>query len=85
MLVITRSDGEGIRIGEDIYVFALIGEQQVRLAVSAPGHTVQQDADQTVRIGDSTVVRLLETRLDRVRLGIEAAPSIPISREELLV
>lgn len=83
MLVITRRDGEGIRIGEDVYVFALIAEQRARLAVSAPGHMVRQDEDQTVRIGESTVVRLLETRFDRVRLGIEAAPSVPIAREEL--
>lgn len=39
--------------------------------------------DQEIRIGDQIVVRVLEVRGDRVRLGIEAPAEIPVHRQEV--
>jgi carbon storage regulator len=39
---------------------------------------------QRVMIGDDVVVSVLEVRGSTIRLGIEAPPSVPIHREELL-
>ena len=37
-----------------------------------------------IMIGDSIVVTVVAVKGDRVRVGIEAPPDVPIHREELL-
>ncbi len=39
--------------------------------------------DQEIRIGDSIIVRVLDVRGDRVRIGIEAPPEVPVHRQEV--
>ena len=44
---------------------------------------ISRKKNEAVHIGDSVVVTVLEVRGDKVRLGIQAARSIPIWRSEL--
>jgi carbon storage regulator len=39
--------------------------------------------DEKIVIGDEVVVRVIEIRGDKVRLGIEAPPDVEIDREEV--
>jgi carbon storage regulator len=42
-----------------------------------------RNVDQEIRIGESIVVRVLEIRQGRVRLGFEAPPHVAIHRAEV--
>jgi carbon storage regulator len=38
---------------------------------------------ESVQVGDGIVIRIVEVRRSRVRIGIEAPPSVRIQREEI--
>lgn len=38
---------------------------------------------ESIRIGDDIIVKFLETREGKVRLGITAPPNVPVHREEI--
>ena len=39
--------------------------------------------DEEIRIGDDIIVRVLDVKGDRVRIGIEAPPAVPVHRQEV--
>ena len=39
--------------------------------------------DQSIYIGDDIVVTIVDVRGDRIRLGIEAPPDVPVHRQEI--
>jgi carbon storage regulator len=39
--------------------------------------------DESIIIGDDVVLRIIDIRGDKVRLGIQAPPHIPVHREEV--
>ena len=39
--------------------------------------------NESIRIHDDIVVKVVEIRGDKVRLGIEAPPAVPVDREEV--
>ena len=39
--------------------------------------------DQSIYIGDDIVVTVVDVRGDRVRLGIDAPPNVPVHRREI--
>lgn len=39
--------------------------------------------DQSIRIGDEIIIRVVDIRGDKVRLGIDAPNSVPVHREEV--
>ena len=39
--------------------------------------------NESIMIGDSVVITIVEIRGDRVRLGIEAPPEVPVHRREV--
>ncbi len=39
--------------------------------------------DEEIRIGDRVIVRVLEVKGERVRIGIEAPPEVPVHRQEV--
>ncbi|MBR4833372.1 MAG: carbon storage regulator CsrA [Thermoguttaceae bacterium] len=39
--------------------------------------------DQSIYIGDDVVVTIVDVRGDRIRLGIEAPPNVPVHRQEI--
>jgi len=39
---------------------------------------------ESVQVGDGIVIRIVEVRRSRVRIGIEAPPSVRIQREEIV-
>ena len=39
--------------------------------------------DQSIYIGDDIVVTIVDVRGDRIRLGIEAPPNVPVHRQEI--
>ena len=39
--------------------------------------------NESIMIGDSIVITIVEVRGDRVRLGIEAPPEVPVHRREV--
>lgn len=39
--------------------------------------------DEEIRIGDSVIVRVLEVKGERVRIGIEAPPEVTVHRQEV--
>ncbi len=39
--------------------------------------------DQSIYIGDDVVVTIVDVRGDRIRLGVEAPPNIPVHRQEI--
>jgi carbon storage regulator len=40
---------------------------------------------ESVQVGDGIVIRIVEVRRSRVRIGIEAPPSVRIRREEIAI
>ena len=38
---------------------------------------------ESIQVGDEIVIRLVEVRRNRVRIGIDAPPSVRIQREEI--
>jgi carbon storage regulator len=43
----------------------------------------QRKAGESIKIGDNTTIIILETRLNYMRIGIEAPPEIPVYRGEV--
>ena len=84
MLVISRYDGEGLWIGEDLFVVVIMDGWGARLAVSAVNREVHQPDEQTAVIDGHIEIRLLKCRAGRVRIGIDAPDSMRVVREELL-
>ena len=39
--------------------------------------------DQSIYIGDDIVVTVVDVRGDRIRLGVEAPPNVPVHRQEI--
>jgi carbon storage regulator len=39
--------------------------------------------DESIIIGDDVVLRIVDIRGDKVRLGIQAPPQVPVHREEV--
>lgn len=39
--------------------------------------------DESIMIGDDVVLRIVDIRGDKVRLGIQAPPEVPVHREEV--
>ena len=39
--------------------------------------------DQSIYIGDDIVVTIVDVRGDRIRLGIDAPPDVPVHRQEI--
>ena len=39
--------------------------------------------DESIIIGDDVVLRIVDIRGDKVRLGIQAPPEVPVHREEV--
>lgn len=44
---------------------------------------LSRQKEQSIIIGDDIKVMVIETRFDKVRLGIEAPKNIPVHREEI--
>ena len=44
---------------------------------------LSRQLDESIMIGDNIVVRIVDVRGDKVRLGISAPPSVPIHRQEI--
>lgn len=42
-----------------------------------------RSCDEEIRIGDDVIVRVLDVKGDRVRIGIEAPSEIPVHRQEV--
>ncbi|WP_018950952.1 carbon storage regulator [Thioalkalivibrio sp. AKL12] len=84
MLVISRYDGEGFWIGEDLFVVVIMDGWGARLAVSAVNREVHQPDEQTAVIDGHIEIRILQCRAGRVRIGIDAPESMRVVREELL-
>ena len=84
MLVLSRYDGEGFWIGEDLFVVVIMYGWGARLAVSAVNREVHQPDERTVVIDGHIEIRVLECRAGRARVGIDAPDSMRVVREELL-
>lgn len=39
--------------------------------------------DESIMIGDDVVLRIVDIRGDKVRVGIQAPPQVPVHREEV--
>lgn len=39
--------------------------------------------DQSIYIGDDIVITVVDVRGDRIRIGIEAPPNVPVHRQEI--
>jgi carbon storage regulator len=44
-----------------------------------------RSTDQEIRIGQNIVVRVLEVKGDRVRIGIDAPPTVAVHRQEVFL
>ena len=83
MLVVTRREGEGLLIGNDIRVTVLvIFEKRIKLLLQDTENKVI-----TCRLGASTLIRgditikVVGIDLKQVKLGIEAPKDMKIDRE----
>ena len=91
MLVLTRLPNEAILIGDDIEitVLTIVGDT-VRIRISCPRMEppVREETlrlDNLLSINGKVEVRVVSCRPDdkRVRLGVSAPRSVPITREEI--
>jgi carbon storage regulator, CsrA len=84
MLVLTRREGEGLLIGNDIRVTVLIiFEKRIKLQIKDSENKVL-----TCRLGATTPIRsgitikVVEIDQHQVKLGIKAPKDVKIDREE---
>ena len=89
MLVLTRSPGESIFIGDDIEITVLeIAGEAVRLGISiSPRDPARREEvwfpGQPIPISKDIAVMVVENRHTKVRLGITAPSHVCIARKEI--
>ena len=83
MLVLTRRQGESLRIGDDIKITVLIiYKTQIKLGVNdSEGLTI--NLQESIPIRNGITVKLVKTDKTQVKLGIEAPEDVTINREEV--
>ena len=84
MLVLTRREGEGLLIGNDIRVTVLIiFEKRVKLQLKdLENKVITCRLGATTPIRDDVTVKVVDIDQKQVKLGIEAPKDMKIDREE---
>ena len=84
MLVLTRREGEGLLIGNDIRVTVLIiFEKRIKLQLKdLENKVITCRLGATTPIRDDVTVKVVDIDQKQVKLGIEAPKDMKIDREE---
>ena len=84
MLVLTRREGEGLLIGNDIRVTVLIlFEKRIKLQLKdIENKVITCRLGATTPIRDDITVKVVDIDQKQVKLGIEAPKDMKIDREE---
>jgi sRNA-binding carbon storage regulator CsrA len=84
MLVLTRREGEGLLIGNDIRVTVLIVfEKRIKLQLKdIENKVITCRLGATTPIRDDITVKVVDIDQKQVKLGIEAPKDMKIDREE---
>ena len=84
MLVLTRREGEGLLIGNDIRVTVLIVfEKRIKLQLKdLENKVITCRLGATTPIRDDITVKVVDIDQKQVKLGIEAPKDMKIDREE---
>ena len=84
MLVLTRREGEGLLIGNDIRITVLIiFEKRIKLQLKGlENKVITCRLGATTPIRDDITVKVVDIDQKQVKLGIEAPKDMKIDREE---
>lgn len=83
MLVLTRRQGESLRIGDNIKITVLnIDKKQIKLDVNDSGSVII-NIQERISIRDGITVKLVRINKTQVKLGIEAPEDVTINREKV--
>jgi carbon storage regulator CsrA len=83
MLVLTRKEGEGLLIGNDIRVTVLIiFEKRIKLLVKdSENKVITCRLGATIPIREDITIKVVEIDQQQVKLGIKAPKDVNIERE----
>ena len=85
MLVLARSKGQSIMIGDEIVVtiVELVGDR-VRFGVNAPANLAivkgEGPAEQSIKVGTDVSVTVIDVRGDKVRVGVVSPRYMAVHR-----
>ncbi len=85
MLVLTRREGEGLLIGNDIRITVLIVfENRIKLLLKESENKVMTcHIGATTSIRSGITIKVVDIDKQQVKLGIEAPEDVNINREEV--
>ncbi len=84
MLVLTRRQGESLKIGKDTKITVLnIEENHIRLCIN-DSETITIDKWKSKVISDGIKITVKKTSSNQVKLGINAPESMEVVREEVV-
>ncbi len=84
MLILTRRQGESLRIGSDNEItVCIIYKTQIKLEIN-DSEVVTIKLHESISIGDGIIVSLEKTKKSQVQIGIIAPESMKVDREEVV-